>query len=237
MVVLHIVHCSVSGILFDLFADAVGDVGLLQQGIANVFLIGQDVVDHLIGPALDPAGGWGAIRLKLPLDLGQAAPVQVAAVDAFDHLRLLRYDLRLAVRLPLVAQQILVLEGDVPRLPALLDAPDHVFADGLALRLGKAAEQGDEELAGLGEGIDVFLFEDYPDPVGFQHPHHLQAVYCVPGEPGEGLGQDHIEVAPFAGSDHPFEFLSFFMLVPVIPSSESVKSGQAKISTKFYCLI
>ncbi len=64
------------------------------------------------------------IRLQLRLDLAQAAPLQVAAEDALYRLRLRPDDLRLAVRPPLVAQQLLVLEGDVPRLPALLDAPD-----------------------------------------------------------------------------------------------------------------
>ena len=122
------------------------------------------------------------IRFQLRLDLAQAAPIQVAAEDTLDCLRLLRYDLRLAVRSSPVAQQLLVLEGDVPRLPALLDASDHVFADGLALRLGKAAEQGDQELTGLGQRIDIFFFEDHTDAVGPEHPHHLQAVHRVPGE-------------------------------------------------------
>ena len=88
------------------------------------------------------------IRLQLRLDLAQAAPVQVAAKDTLYRLRFLCDDFRLAVRPPPVAQQLLVLEGDVPCLPALLDAPDHVFADRLALRLGKAAEQGNQKLAG-----------------------------------------------------------------------------------------
>ena len=74
----------------------------------------------------------------------------------------------------------------------------------------------------LFESINVFLFEDHPDPVGFQYPRHLQAVYCVPGEPGEGLSQDHVDAAPFAGGNHPVELLPFFMLVPVIPSSAKI---------------
>ncbi|WP_051147064.1 hypothetical protein [Oscillibacter sp. 1-3] len=99
------------------------------------------------------------IRLQLRFDLAQAVPVQVAAEDTLDCLRLRPDDLRLTVSPSPVAQQLLVLEGDVPRLPALLDASDHVFADGLALRLGKAAEQGDQELAGLCQRIDIFLFK------------------------------------------------------------------------------
>ena len=70
----------------------------MQKGVANVFLIDQDVVDDLICPTLDAAGGRDMIRLQLRLDLAQAAPVQVAAEDTLYRLRLLRDDLRLAVR-------------------------------------------------------------------------------------------------------------------------------------------
>ena len=205
MVPFHIYHGAVTLVFLHRLADAVGGVGLLQQGVANVALIGQDIAHHLIRPALDAAGGGYAVRLQLPLDLCQAAPVQVAAVDAFHHLRLRPHDLRLTVRPPLVAQQLLILEGDVPRLPALLDTPDHVFADGLALRLGKPAEQREQELTGLSQSIDIFLFEDHTDAVGPEHPHHLQGVHRVPGEAGERLGEDQVDFAPFAGGDHLFE--------------------------------
>ncbi len=148
VIVLHIHHGALSLVFLYRLADTVGGICLLQQGVANVFFIDQDVVDHLICPALNPAGGGNLVLLQLRFDLAQATPVQVAAEDTLYRLRLLRDDLRLTVRPPPVAQQLLVLEGDVPCLPALLDAPDHVFADRLALRLGKAAEQGNQKLAG-----------------------------------------------------------------------------------------
>ena len=191
-------------------ADTVGGICLLQQGVANVFFIDQDVVDHLICPTLNPAGSGDLVRLQLRLDLTQAAPVQVAAEDTLYRLRLLRDDLRLTVRPPPVAQQLLVLEGDVPCLPALLDAPDHVFADRLALRLGKAAEQGNQKLAGLRQRIDIFLFKDHTDAVGPEHPHHFQAVHRIPGEAGEGFGEDQVDSAPFAGGDHSLELRPLF---------------------------
>ena len=34
------------------------------------------------------------------------------------------------------------------------------------------------------------------DAVGPEHPHHLQGVHRVPGEAGEGLGQDQVDFAP-----------------------------------------
>lgn len=53
MAVLHIVYGKLPLILSRLFADAVGDVGLLQKGVANVFFIGQDILNHLPGPSLN----------------------------------------------------------------------------------------------------------------------------------------------------------------------------------------
>ena len=116
VIVLHIHHGALSLVFLYRLADAVGGVGLLQQGVANVFFIDQDVVDHLICPALNPAGSGDLVRLQLRLDLAQAAPVQVAAEDTLYRLRLLRDDLRLTVRPPPVAQQLLVLEGNIPRV-------------------------------------------------------------------------------------------------------------------------
>ena len=103
---LHIHHGALSLVLFHRFADAVGGVGLLQQRIADIALIGQDIAYHLIRPTFDPAGGGDTVCLQLPLDLSQAAPIQIAAVNALHNLRLLRYDLRLAVRPPTVTQQL-----------------------------------------------------------------------------------------------------------------------------------
>ena len=61
---------------------------------------------------------------------------------------------------------------------------DDIFAEGLTLCLGETAEQGDEEFAGLSEGVDVLFFKDDPNAVGFQHPHRFQTVHCVSCEAG-----------------------------------------------------
>ena len=70
VVVLHIHHGALTPVFLHCLANAVGGVSLLQQGIANVFFIDQDVVNHLIRPALDAAGGGDLVRLQLRLDSG-----------------------------------------------------------------------------------------------------------------------------------------------------------------------
>ena len=85
------------------------------------------------------------------------------AVNALYRLRFFWYDLRTAIRAFAVAEQLGVLERDFSRLPALLVASEYIFADGFTFRLGEAAEQGDEELAGFRQRIDIFFFKPCVD--------------------------------------------------------------------------
>ena len=142
------------------------------------------------------------VGFQFLLDLNQTAPVQVPAVDPPHRLRLLRHDLRLAVLSLAVAQQLLVLEGDIARSHTFLFSPAHILAEGFALRLGKAAKQGDEEFAGLCEGVDVLLLENNADPAPLQHPHGIQRVHGVSGEAGEGFGQDQADLPSLTGGNH-----------------------------------
>lgn len=50
--------------------------------------------------------------------------------------------------------------------------------------------------------------------MGFQHPHCFQAVHRVPGEAGEGFGQDGVDLAPLAGGDHLIEVFPLFHAGP-----------------------
>ena len=210
MVVLDVILRQLAGILLDLLADAVCGEGLLQQGVPYILFVGEDVMHDLMGPCLDTLCGGDPILGKFSLDLALTAALQVPAVDSPHHLGLLRYDLRLTVRSSLVAQHGSVVEVDLSFFHCHPDAQLDIGAEGFTLGLGKSAEQSDEELAGLCQRIDIFLFEDDPDPPGLQHPHRLQAVYGVPGETGERLCENEVDPAPLADGDHPVELFALF---------------------------
>ena len=206
-----VVHGQFAVVLHRLFiADGAGGVGLLPQAVTDVLLAGQDVLDHLPRPALDACRRGDVFLDQFPLNIAQAAALQVAGVDQPHRLGLFRVDLRPAVRPPAVAQRPAVLEGDIALFHALTYPRDDIQTHGLALRLGKAAEQGDQELAGLSQRIDVFLFKDHGDAPGLEGADHLEAVHRVPGEPGGGLGEDHVDAAPLAGGDHTVELRPLF---------------------------
>ena len=79
VVVLHIVHRQFPTILLDPLADAVCDIGFLQQGIPNVLFIPKNVPDPLVRPSKQAMGGQDMLCLQLLLDLGQAASINILA--------------------------------------------------------------------------------------------------------------------------------------------------------------
>ncbi len=103
----------------------------------------------LMGPCLDTLCGGDPILGKFSLDLALTAALQVSPVNLPHHLGLLRYDLRLAVRSPLVSQHGLVVEVNFPFFHGHADAQLDIDAELFTLGLSKSAEQGDEELAGF----------------------------------------------------------------------------------------
>ena len=78
-----------------------------------------------------------SLALQGRLDLPDAVPGQIAVIDEADGLRLLRHDPWLAVGALLIAQQLLVLHGDMAGFHGLTLAPAHPAAGALALGLGE----------------------------------------------------------------------------------------------------
>lgn len=163
VIILHITLQPFPSILFYLSVNTASRECLSQHGIPDIPLICQDIVDHLIGPSLDGLGSRNAICLQLLFDLGQAASIQIAAINPKHRLCFIWVDLWLLVLTFSIPQQLFVLKGHISRRSALFFAPSHIFAEGLDLGLSKATKQGDEKLTGFRKGIDVFFLKDNPD--------------------------------------------------------------------------
>ena len=110
---------------------------------------------------------------------------EVPLVDPADNLRLLRDDLRLIVRAPAVAVEIFVLDGRLSALHGAAFAPCDVGGDGFALGLCEGAGEDDAQLTVLLQRMDVLLFKDDGDAQLLERPCVVEAVHCVPGEPGD----------------------------------------------------
>lgn len=86
----HIVfrHLAVVGSTF-LVQDA-DRVGLLQKGIADVLLVGKNLMDIALMPFQMPCSVGNAVCFQASLDLQETCPFQLLPVDAADNLCLLR---------------------------------------------------------------------------------------------------------------------------------------------------
>ena len=97
MTAFHIVfrHLTVVGGTF-LIQDA-DRVGLLQKYIADVLLIGKDLMDVALMPFEVSSSVGNAVCFQASLDLQEACPLQILPVDAADDLCLLRVNDQAAV--------------------------------------------------------------------------------------------------------------------------------------------
>ena len=205
MAVLDQILGELSGVADDLLADAVLDEGFLEQGITAVFLVGQDAFDRTERPFRFTVHVEDVLRLQPVFDLAKAGPGEIPVIDLPDHLGLFRDDLRSAIATFLIGIPAFILIGHLSLSHGLTDAPDDVAGNGLALRLGEGAQNGDEHLTVRLQGVDALLLEDHRDTQLPQGADVVEAVHRIAGEAGDGLGQHNVDLLLLALADHPQE--------------------------------
>lgn len=99
MAAFHIVlrHLTVVG--STLLIQNADRIGLLQKGIADVLLVGKDLMDVALMPFEVSRTVGNAVRFQASLDLQEACTFKVFPVDAADDLSLLRVDDQVAFRM------------------------------------------------------------------------------------------------------------------------------------------
>ena len=99
MTAFHIVFRNLT-VVGDTFLIQDADrVGLLQKGIANVLLIGKNLMDVALMPFQMSRSVGNAVRFQASLDLQEACPFQVLLVNAADDLGLLRVNDQITFRI------------------------------------------------------------------------------------------------------------------------------------------
>ena len=205
MMVLDKVLRQLAGVLHRLFADAVADESLLQDNVPAIFLVGKDAPDGGDAPFFFSSYIGDPLSLQPFFELPQTGPGQIPLVDLSYHLSLLGDDLGLAILSPFVGIQVFVVDIRLALPHGLADAPADIGGDGLALRLGKGSQQGEKHFTVRLQGVDVLLLEEHPDPMLFEQADIGEAVHRVPGEPGDGLGEDEVDLLLSALTNHPQE--------------------------------
>ena len=154
---------------------------------------------------VDAAGAAGdPLPAQVPGDHQRAQAVQEVPVHPPHHCGLCRVDDQLAAHL-VIAQEPGAVDHRDALLEAVLYAQADVLADGAALLLGDGGEDGQYDLALAVQRVDALLLEHHAHVQRPQPPHHGQAVQRVPGEAGDGLGEDQVDAARLGVREHAVE--------------------------------
>ena len=123
--------------------------------------------------------------------LGAISRQHVVVDSPYDYC-FLRHDFRRIVFSTLIAIQPFVLEGHLSGLHCHALPDRYIRGYGFTLSLGKAPVKGQHQLAREFQCVDILLFKQDSDPLFFQQPHILQAVYRVARKAGYALGKDEV---------------------------------------------
>ncbi len=129
----HIVLGDLALVLDLLFGQEVSDVGLLQERVTTVFLVGEDRLDRVCVPFFAARPGDGDTLVgEGDGDAMHGIAGKEHAVDAADEPGLFWVDLGAAVGAFVVAEEVRVGNEHLPVCEAFLDPPPHVLGDGLS---------------------------------------------------------------------------------------------------------
>ena len=183
MVPLHIILRHFALVDFFLFGEEIHRVNLLEQGVAFVFLVGEDGLHHRLAPHLLAARSRYAFFRQYLCDLIRRMPVQEQPVDFPHRFRLPFVDDEVPVLSPVVAEEPAERDAHLAVREPLPHAPGAVLRNAPALLLRQRGHDGDEQLALGIEGPDVLLLKITLAAVLLQLPDGGKAVDRVPCEP------------------------------------------------------
>ena len=159
VVVLHVVLWDLTLIGSHLLGQKVLAEGLLQQGIAFVLLVRQDALDGGLAPLAFACRCRDAFVGQRLGDAVRRHPFEKHAVDALDHLGLLRVDHQIPVLASAVAEEPFERNRDLTVCKAFSLAPCAVLGNGPAFFLREARHDGQQDFSLTVEGPDAFLLK------------------------------------------------------------------------------
>ena len=145
VVVLHVVLRDLTLIGSHLLGQEVLAEGLLQQGIALVLLVRQDALDGGLASLVLACRCRDAFVGQRLGDAVRRHALEEHAVDAFDHLGLLRVDYQIPIFASVVAEEPFEWDCDLAVCKTLSLAPCAVLGNGPAFFLREARHDGQQD--------------------------------------------------------------------------------------------
>ena len=175
--VFHVVFGELALIFHLLAAEQIQGEGFLEDGVAHVLLVLQDVAHRVVAPISAAAGSLETVRRQILADLAHALAHQVPGEDTPDGGGFGFVDLRLSIRALAVAEKVIEVIMDDALLEPGLVPPADVGRHGLAFRLCLTHQEGEDHLIGHIEGVGIFFFKpELQTAISYGKAHKGQ--YC-----------------------------------------------------------
>ena len=177
---------------------------LLTQGIANVFLIGEDIEYGVFAPLGFPVRSGNVSSGQFTRYPGRTFSVEIALVNPANDLRFLRNNFQiLFIHYP-VSERRLAGDKLAPFHPPLI-AHALVLRDGYRFLLCKRTVNAHHEFRGERVRTDILFFKVDRYAEGGQLPQYDQTVARVACEAGDGFDQYPVDFSFPAVRQHPVE--------------------------------
>ena len=131
MVVLYIILRDNAVVLRPGLVQEIGGIGFLQESVADVFLIAENLVDGAGPPFCFASAGEDAVCFQTFCNPVHRVALQVFTVDAFYHLCLLRIDDEISICILGVAEEVIVIYLYLASLVSKLESQLYILAEGL----------------------------------------------------------------------------------------------------------
>ena len=178
--------------------------GFLEEGVAHVLLVGEDVLDGQRMPLVIAVLLGDVPLAEVTDDLSQRPAGKIGVEDPADGFSFRREDDEL-----LVLIVVAVGCGTCYILAALHPFPVHVLqplGDRHGFFLCDGTEGGEHQLVAHAEGVDAVFLEDDANALPAEHSGIVQTLRDISGEAGDGLGDDQVDPLVVAQMDHSLEF-------------------------------
>jgi len=172
-------------VVFLLFlSQEVYGVTLLQQYIAHIFFISQDMFNTGQSPFWIPPRRQYVSPFQGFLDLTQAAAQQEQVKNHFDMFCFFRHNLRLSVLSFFIAQHILIGKGEISLTVPFSFAPFNIVAQRFAFALGESTGPCEEYFACYTGGVQSFFFKPDDNAPILEHSYVRNALQGISGKSG-----------------------------------------------------
>ena len=206
----YIVHRSLTVVLFSVFRQHIGLIGLAEDGVACVLFVAEYAVYDAVCPAFLAQLRRYTVCFQSSADAVDGHASKVFTVDAahdrgFFFINLVDISAFGIFASLHISQHQTCVQHDFAVFELLLVCPLDVGGHRSGLLLGHGCEDGDEHLTARCQCVDVFILEVHANSEVFEFADVVQCIHRVSCKSADGFDQHLIDLTRAAVCDHAHE--------------------------------